>query len=71
MSAAALLALSPLSGAALANEFDLLAEGTPSAYVLDDAGVINKTTKKTVSDALAKLEVRRAGGEQGGGREGR
>lgn len=55
--AAALLTLSPLSGAALASEFDLFAEGpNPSSYVLDDANVINKTTKKSVGDALAKLE---------------
>lgn len=60
--AAALLTLSPLSGAALANEFDLLAEGTPSTYVLDDAGVINKTTKRSVNDQLEQLEVREKSG---------
>jgi len=50
-----------LSGAALASEFDLFAEGpNPSSYVLDDANVINKTTKKSVGDALAKLEVCKA-----------
>ena len=54
---AALLTASPLSGAALAGEFDLLAEGTPSTYVLDDASVLNKTTRKTVSDQLKALEV--------------
>ncbi|EFN54260.1 hypothetical protein CHLNCDRAFT_58309 [Chlorella variabilis] len=54
--AAALLAAAPLSGAALAGEFDLLAEGTPSTYVLDDAAVLNKTTKKTVGDQLKALE---------------
>jgi uncharacterized membrane protein YgcG len=57
--AAALLTVSPLSGAALAGEFDLLAEGTPSTYVLDDAAVLNKTTKKSVGDQLRDLEVRR------------
>ncbi len=55
--AAAVLLMSPVNGAALAGEFDLLAEGTPSTYVLDDANVLNKTTKKSVSDALSQLEV--------------
>lgn len=66
--AALLLAGAPLSPAALAGEFDLLAEGTPTTYVLDDAGVLNKTTKKSVGDQLKALEVRRAGGLAGGGR---
>lgn len=52
-----LLSASPLSGAALAGEFDLLAEGTPTSYILDDASVLNKTTKKTVTDQLKALEV--------------
>ena len=55
--AAAVLAASPLSGAALAGEFDLLAEGTPTTYILDDAAVLNKTTKKSVGDQLKALEV--------------
>ena len=42
--------------AAVANEFDLLAAGAPEAYVIDDASVINKTTRKSVSDALKQLE---------------
>ncbi|PRW59628.1 UPF0603 chloroplastic [Chlorella sorokiniana] len=53
---AALLLGAPLAPAALAGEFDLLAEGTPSTYILDDAAVLNKTTKKTVSDQLKALE---------------
>lgn len=59
--AAALLAASPLSlaGSALAGEFDLLAEGTPSSYVLDDAGILNKTTRKSLNDDLKALEVGR------------
>jgi hypothetical protein len=57
-----LLSASPLSGAALAGEFDLLAEGTPTTYVLDDAAVLNKTTKKSVGDQLRKLEVSAVGG---------
>ncbi len=53
--AAALLAAAPL--AARANEFDLLAAGTPATYVIDDAGVLNKTTEKSVGDALRALEA--------------
>lgn len=52
--AAALLLASPLS--AVANEFDLLANGTPDQYVLDDASVLNKTTRKAVGDELRRLE---------------
>ena len=40
----------------MANEFDLLANGTPDTYVLDDASVINKTTTKSISDQLRELE---------------
>ncbi|KAL4422074.1 hypothetical protein ABPG77_001542 [Micractinium sp. CCAP 211/92] len=56
--AAALLAASPMSlaGSAFAGEFDLLAEGTPSSYVIDDAGVLNKTTRKSMNDELKALE---------------
>lgn len=42
--------------AALAGEFDLLAGGAPSEYVLDDAGVLNRTTEKSLGDQLAALE---------------
>ena len=57
--AAALLTLTP-AYAALANEFDLLNEPRPgSNYVLDDANVLNKTTKKSLNYDLAQLEVRR------------
>ena len=62
--ASALLLVSPLSGAALAGEFDLLAEGTPTTYVLDDASILNKTTRKSVSDDLKALEVRKPGVHQ-------
>jgi uncharacterized membrane protein YgcG len=35
----------------------LLAEPTPtSSYLIDDAGTINKTTKKAVNDRLKRLE---------------
>ena len=43
----------------LANEFDLLSEPRPTSnYVLDDANVLNKTTKKALNYDLAQLEVR-------------
>ena len=45
--------------AALANEFDLLSSPTPTKnYIIDDAGVLNRTTKKGLSEELNKLEVR-------------
>ena len=44
----------PLS--AVANEFDLLANGTPDTYIIDDASAINRTTKKSVGDQLQDLE---------------
>lgn len=54
--AAAALLLSPCE--ALANEFDILNEPTPTKnYVIDDANVLNKTTKKSVNDQLSRLEV--------------
>jgi hypothetical protein len=53
-----LLLLGPAAGAALANEFDLLASAAPSTYIVDDASVLNKTTKKDVGDVLKRLEVR-------------
>lgn len=55
--AAALLLANPM-GAALAGEFDLLAEGTPSSYVLDDADVLNRTTEKSLGEELAALEAK-------------
>ena len=54
--AAAALLLSPCE--ALANEFDVLNEAKPSSnYIIDDANVLNKTTRKTVNDQLSRLEV--------------
>lgn len=42
----------------MANEFDLLATQTPTNnYLIDDAGVLNRTTKKGVNEELAKLEA--------------
>ena len=58
--AAATLALTPL--AASAGEFDLLASpkpgSTPAEYVQDDAGVLNRTTRKSLGDTLAALETK-------------
>lgn len=48
-----------MSGPALATEFDVINTSTPSLnYLIDDANVLNKTTKKSVNDRLYKLEVR-------------
>ena len=55
---AATLAFTPLS--ATAGEFDLLASPKPgptaAEYVQDDAGVLNRTTRKTLGDQLLALE---------------
>ena len=58
--AAATLAASAASPlAALAGEFDLLASPKPTAsYVIDDASVLNRTTRKSVTDALVRLETK-------------
>ena len=56
--AAALLTLGAATGTALASEFDLRQEPTPtSRYVLDDAGVLSKATKKDLNKRLKALEV--------------
>ena len=56
--AAAALLLAPCSSA-LASEFDILTEPKPTSnYVIDDANVLNRTTKKSVNDTLSRLEVR-------------
>ncbi len=56
--AAAVLSVGSLSGVAVASEFDVINTSTPSLnYLIDDAGVLNKTTKKAVNDRLYKLEV--------------
>jgi uncharacterized membrane protein YgcG len=55
--AATLLTLSSGS-VALANEFDLLSTPTPTKnYIIDDAGVLSRTTRKGLSEDLNKLEV--------------
>ena len=56
--AAALLSVSSIPAAAIATEFDVMNSSTPSFnYLIDDAGVLNKTTKKSVNDKLYKLEA--------------
>jgi hypothetical protein len=56
--AAALLTMSPLSGAAIASEFDILAEPQPtSAFIVDDAGVLSKSTRNEVTKKLKGLEA--------------
>ena len=53
-----MLSAGSLGGVALANEFDLLSSPTPTRqYILDDAGVLNRTTKKSLNEDLTKLEV--------------
>ena len=56
--AAALLSMSSIPAAAIATEFDVMNTSTPSLnYLIDDAGVLNKTTRKSVNDRLYKLEA--------------
>lgn len=56
--AAAMIGAGSLSGVAVANEFDLMSSPTPTrTYIIDDAGVLNRTTKKSLTDDLTKLEV--------------
>lgn len=60
LGAAALMAFGGVSGPAVATEFDVINTSTPSLnYLIDDANVLNKTTKKSVNDRLYKLEVSR------------
>lgn len=58
--AAALLSLSALSGApaALASEFDVLAEAPPSThYYVDDANVLSRATRSEIDKKLKLLDV--------------
>lgn len=57
--AAAALTFSAAAPAVLANEFDIISEPTPTSnYVIDDASVLNRSTRKGLNDDLARLEVR-------------
>lgn len=57
--AAALLSMSSISPAAIANEFDILGEEVPTKdYVIDDAGVLSKSGKKALSNLLKTSEIK-------------
>lgn len=57
-SAAAMMTLGSFSGAAVASEFDILAEPTPTtSYYVDDANVLSKSTKSDLNKRLKTLEV--------------
>lgn len=56
--AAAMLTMGSLSGAAVASEFDVLAEPRPTnTYFVDDAGVLSRSTKSDINKRLSILEV--------------
>lgn len=60
--AASCVSLLPLSGAALASEFDILTTPKPTSnYVIDDAKVVNISTERELNKRLAELEVRGTG----------
>ncbi|KAJ1695610.1 hypothetical protein LUZ63_012308 [Rhynchospora breviuscula] len=48
-----------LQSPALASEFDVLSEGPPESYVLDDAGVLSRVTKSDLKRLLSDLESRK------------
>jgi len=54
--AAAMMAATPMG--AVANEFDLLSSGTPDTYIVDDASVLNRTTRDSVAGKLKDLELK-------------
>ncbi|GLI69054.1 hypothetical protein VaNZ11_013596 [Volvox africanus] len=56
--AAALLSFGGLGGPAIASEFDVLAEPTPTAnYFVDDANVLSKSTRTELNKRLKLLEI--------------
>jgi len=56
--AAAMLALGGLSGAAVASEFDILAETTaPKQHYFDDANVLSKQSRADINKKLNLMEV--------------
>ncbi|PNH12402.1 hypothetical protein TSOC_000639 [Tetrabaena socialis] len=56
--AAALLSLGCLGAPAIASEFDILAEPTPTAnYFVDDANVLSKSTRGDINKRLKLLEI--------------
>jgi uncharacterized protein len=55
---AAMLAMGAMSGAAIANEFDIISEPTPtSQFYIDDANALSKTTKSEVQQKLKTLQI--------------
>ncbi|RRT73559.1 hypothetical protein B296_00033246 [Ensete ventricosum] len=44
---------------ALASEFDVLKEGPPAEYVVDDAGVLSRVTKSDLKSLMSDLEKRK------------
>ncbi|KXZ41469.1 hypothetical protein GPECTOR_449g345 [Gonium pectorale] len=56
--AAALLSLGALGAPAIASEFDVLAEPTPTTnYFVDDANVLSKSTRSDINKRLKLLEI--------------
>ncbi|GIL42893.1 hypothetical protein Vafri_731 [Volvox africanus] len=56
--AAALLSFGALGGPAIASEFDVLAEPTPTSnYFVDDANVLSKATRTDLNKRLKLLEI--------------
>jgi len=54
---AAMIASSPLSGAAIASEFDVLEAPAPeTSYVIDDGGILSKSGKRSIAQRCADLE---------------
>jgi uncharacterized membrane protein YgcG len=58
---AAVLLSAGMAAPALATEFDILAEPTPTkSYFVDDASVLSKSTRSELNKKLGILEVRSA-----------
>ncbi|QDZ22467.1 hypothetical protein A3770_07p49850 [Chloropicon primus] len=54
---AALVATSPISGAAIASEFDVLEAPVPeTSYIVDDGGILSKAGKGAIKGKLIELE---------------
>ncbi len=54
---AALVASAPVGGAAIASEFDVLESPIPeTSYLVDDAKILNKTTRNALKNKLTTLE---------------
>lgn len=51
------LVASPVCLPAAASEADLVGDGTPTEYIIDDAKVLNRTTRSELGSRLKSLEV--------------